>query len=163
VTRSHQPSTPSASTAAIQPTQDYFTTVFEAREIIIGDCMAELDHDYRPRPNDAAGTGGSWDEWNQWHTARVAADPTFEAAFQSDPNDQIGGCQAEAYPAVHGPGEEAYSKAAMLENEPTSTGSTSTRPPSTNGSPTTEDIERLRAELDEEQQTARSIIENANN
>lgn len=159
--------TPSASMAAIQPTHEYTTTVWDAREIVIGDCMTRLDHDYRPRPNDAAGTAGIWDEWNQWHNAQVAADPSFEDAFQgSDPNAQSGGCQAEAYLAVHGPGEEAYSKAATLENELRADIDWLDLDQTTVDqwvAAHAQDVERVHAELDEEQQTARSIIENANN
>lgn len=79
--------------------------------------MTQVGYEYRARPNDAAGTGGTWDEWEQWHDQQVAAYPDFDAALFGGADEQIGGCQADAYRAVHGPGEEAYSKAATLENQ----------------------------------------------
>lgn len=157
--------TPTASLDGLTPSGEYYTAVWDAREIVIGDCMTELGYGYRPRPNDAAGTGGTWDEWNEWHDQQVAADPDFEPAFQGGPDDQAGGCQLEAYLAVHGPGEEAYSKATTLENELRADidwldlNQTAVDQWVTDHA---EDIDRVHAELDEELQTARSIIENAN-
>jgi hypothetical protein len=157
--------TPTASLQALAPTQEYFAAVFAAREIVIENCMAQLGYEYRARPNDATGTGGTWDEWEQWHDQQVAANPDFDEVLFGGANEQIGGCQADAYRAVHGPGEEAYSKAAALENQ-------------LRGdiywldldqaavdqwiAEHAEDVERVHAELDEELQTARTIIENAN-
>jgi hypothetical protein len=60
---------------------------------------------------------GAWDEWNHWHNQQLAANPDFDAALFGAVDEQVGGCQAEAYLAVHGAGEEAYSKAASLANE----------------------------------------------
>jgi hypothetical protein len=158
------PLTPSASLEALAPSQEYFAAVWDAREIVIGNCMAQLGYDYRARPNDASGTGGTWDEWNHWHNQQLAANPDFDAALFGAVDEQVGGCQAEAYLAVHGPGEEAYSKAASLENE--LRGDIDWLELDQTAvdrwvADHAEDVERVRAELDEELQTARSIIENA--
>ncbi len=157
--------TPTASLQALAPSQEYFAAVFTAREIVIENCMAQVGYDYRARPNEATGTGGTWDEWEQWHDQQVAANPDFDAVLFGGADEQVGGCQADAYRAVHGPGEEAYSKAATLENQ-------------LRGdiywldldqaavdqwiAEHAEDVERVHAELDEELQTARTIIENPN-
>lgn len=142
--------------------------MWEAREIVIGDCMEQLGHDYRPRPHDTASptdeTVGAWNDWDLWRSAQVSADPSFDADFLGDPNAQAGGCQLEAYLAVHGPGEEAYSKAAGLENElRADLGATDLNQPAVDRwvEAHTEMVELIRAELNEELDNARSIIESA--
>lgn len=149
---------------AVRPSQEYFVAVWDAREVVIGECMNRRGFDYRSRPNDAAATGGTWDDWNQWKNEQTASHPSFESAFQGRPDAQAGGCQLEAYLAVHGPGEEAYSKAATLENE------LRARSAGLDLDQTTvdrwvvehaEEVDRVHAELDEELQTARRIIQNS--
>lgn len=157
---------PSGSVTALQPTQEYWADVWDAREIVISQCMAQIGHEYQPRPNDAAGAGGSWEAWDEWHAGQVAADPTFESAFQgSDPDAQSGGCQLEAFLAVHGPGEEAYSKASGLDNQLRAELNFDLNQAAVDEWLTAhaEAIQQVWAELDEEQQTARSIIANSTN
>ncbi|HAP74669.1 MAG TPA: hypothetical protein DCR14_01120 [Acidimicrobiaceae bacterium] len=156
--------TPTASLQALAPSQEYFAAVFAAREIVIENCMAQVGYEYRARPNDAAGTGGTWDEWERWHDQQVAANPDFDAALFGGADEQIGGCQADAYRAVHGPGEEAYSKAAALENQLRGEIHWLDLDQAAVDQWITEHaqhVQRVRAELDEELQTAQTIIENA--
>ena len=154
---------------AVQPTQEYWLAVWDAREIVIGDCMQQLGHEYRPRPNDAARptneSVGTWDDWNQWRSGQASGDPSFEAdLLGSDLDAQAGGCQLDAYLAVHGPGEEAYSKAAGLENQlRADLGSADLDQPDVDRwvEAHEKEVASVRAELDEELVNARSIIEGA--
>lgn len=160
---------PELSLGAVQPTQEYWVAVWDAREIVIGDCMQQLGHEYRPRPNDAARptneSVGTWDDWNLWRSDQASGDPSFEAdLFGSDLDAQAGGCQLDAYLEVHGPGEEAYSKAAGLENElRAEVGSAALDQPAVDRwvEAHDDDVASVRTELDEELVTARSIIEGA--
>lgn len=164
VGRSDAPSSNLSLLDAVRPSQQYFVAVWDAREVVIGECMNQQGFDYRPRPNDAAATGGTWDDWNQWKNEQTASHPSFESALQGRPDAQAGGCQLEAYRAVHGPGEEAYSKAATLENELRAHAGGLDLDQTTVDqwvAEHAEEVDRVNAELDEELQTARRIIQNS--
>lgn len=153
-----------AALTALRPSPEYSAAVWEAREIIIEACMAELGYDFEPRPNVAAETGGTWDAWNEWYAEQIVIQPGFESSLLGDVDQSVRGCQREAYLAVHGPGEEAYSKAATLENEllafidPTQSDQSAIDHWVADHA---QDVERVQRELDEELQAAKDIIDQA--
>lgn len=156
---------PTDATAQLEPTQAYWAAVWEAREIVIGQCMARSGYEYLPRPfgPDAA---TAWDEWQVWFDQQVANDPNFKTTMLGyDGDQQAGGCQLEAYTTVHGPGEEAYSKMATLFNEMLADLPTDAERTTANITHWIDDhraqVEEVRTELAEEQATAESIINTA--
>lgn len=146
----------------LEPSWEYQAAVWSAREIVIRRCMAALGFEYQLRPfvptNDAA-----WLRWDEWFDEQTATSPTFEEAMLGGLNEQAGGCQLDAYRAVHGPGEEAYSKLSGLLNQmladlPTEADRTDAK--------LAEWVEQHRlqldaihAELSDEQATAQTIID----
>ena len=105
---------------ALRPDTEYFVATWAAREIVMARCMTDAGFEWQARPNDAASDTDQWAVWEEWFEAQAATDSSFEtAAFGDDAlNDtNVGGCQLEAGREVHGPGEEAFSRAADLENE----------------------------------------------
>lgn len=155
---------PADATAQLEPTQAYWAAVWAAREIVIGQCMAKSGYEYLPRPFDSD-PSAKQDEWQAWFDQQVANDPTFKTTMLGDGNQQAGGCQLEAFTAVHGPGEEAYSKMATLFNEMLADLPTDEERTTANITAWINDhrtqVEEVRTELDEEQATAESIINTA--
>jgi hypothetical protein len=151
----------------LEPSQAYWAAVWQAREIVIGRCMATFGYDFKPRPfgSNAAMTQTEWDEW---FNEQVAADPAFERTLFGEPSDQqTGGCQLEAFRAVHGPGEEAYSKMSNLMNQMLGDLPTDVERSDANVAAWIEahraKVDDIKAELAQEHATAQSILDAAGN
>lgn len=157
-------------TEAVTIKDNYWVDVWDAREIVVGDCMKEAGFAYQARPNeaaDAAGADAAWKEWDAWFTSQTDANPAFEKTMLGSPEEQAGGCQLLSYQVVHGPGEEAFSKMTDLSNEllaiqanaeikTTQDRDTAASQWLTEMQP---ELEQMQTELDDEAAQARSIIE----
>lgn len=148
----------------LQPTDAYNTAVWTAREIVLGQCMARHGFEYRPRPIDAS-AGNAGTQWEAWFELQKSQHPTFEQTMLGGPDEQAGGCQLEAFQAVHGPGEEAYSKLNALYNEMLGDLPTDVDRSDANIaawiSQHRSALDAVHAELDEEQAVAQQVIDAA--
>lgn len=100
------------------PSGDHTRLMWEAREVVIGDCMTEQGYAWVARPS--GDSSEEWAAWQEWYDSRVAGDPAFESAFlgqKSESGALESGCQLAAYNALHRDGISAEARAADLYNE----------------------------------------------
>lgn len=100
------------------PSGDHTRLMWEAREVVISDCMTEQGYTWVARPS--GDSSEEWAVWQEWYDSLVAGDPAFESALlgqKSESGALESGCQLAAYNALHRDGVSAEARAADLYNE----------------------------------------------
>ena len=97
---------------------DHNRLIWDAREVVVAQCMSRNGYKWLPRPNNDSVT--EWGAWQKWYDPIAATDPSFEAALfgvEGEGSTNVGGCQLTAYQALHEAGITVEERMADLYNE----------------------------------------------